>query len=267
MTAQSPINRTRRHRILWIAGFVAVACAYFVVFLMVRDEPPVLHLKAVARSVLPLAFATWGVRILLRAWVLPLQGIGMWLSHAGLALAFSFFWLWLITVAAGLFEASSATRFSVVPFFVGPAEAWQLLQGLFAYVAIAALTVLEHRPAGALIIVDNSSPEFRERFLLRNGENVLPLAAADIVSITGADDYAQVVTTSGRELVSTTLSEFEKVLDPVRFLRVHRSAIANLDHLERAEPVGSGRMVLRMQAGPDVPVSRAGARLLRERLL
>ncbi len=142
-----------------------------------------------------------------------------------------------------------------------------MMQGLFAYAAVAALTVLEHRPAGSLLVLDTAAPDFRERFLVRADGEVLALAASDIVSIAGADDYAEIVTLRGTHLVSTTLGQLDSVLDPRRFVRVHRSAIANLDHVQRAEPVGGGRMTLFMKAGPDLPVSRRGAKLLRERAL
>lgn len=68
-------------------------------------------------------------------------------------------------------------------------------------------------------------------------------------------------------LVATRLVEFEAALDPKRFVRVHRSAIVNLDRLVRADGSGGGRMLLHMAAGPPVAASRAGARALRERLL
>lgn len=72
---------------------------------------------------------------------------------------------------------------------------------LFAFASVAALTVLEHRPAGSLLILDSAYPDFRDRFLLKADDNVLSLAACDIVSITGADDYAGVATPRGKPLV------------------------------------------------------------------
>lgn len=56
---------------------------------------------------------------------------------------------------------------------------------------------------------------------------------------------------------------FEASPDPSRFVRVHWSAIINLDHFDFAEPAGGGRMIARMSTGPDVQVSRAGATALK----
>jgi len=90
---------------------------------------------------------------------------------------------------------------------------------------------------------------------------------AAIVSITGADDYAEVATLHGKHLVRLTLAEFEKALDGARFIRVHRSRIVNVDRVSRAEPAGGGRMLLHMENGEMISTSRAGARLLRDRVL
>lgn len=105
------------------------------------------------------------------------------------------------------------------------------------------------------------------RYFVRVGEDIVPVDVADIVSIAGADDYAQVTTATGSHLARMTLAEFEAVLNPACFLRVHRSRIVNTRCILRAEPAGSGRLLLHMSAGEPVPSSRAGAKLLRDRVL
>jgi len=269
VTAQARISgEARTSRLLWPAVFGLIGLCYLAVFLFTRDGSLVDQLKSVARNLLSLAAAALAARAVMRRWLLGRSGISFWLGHAAAAIAFSLLWAWLLTIAVAIFQAGSARSFTVIPFLAGPAEAWQLLQGLFAYAALAAITELEHRlPPASLIIVNDPSPQFHERFLQRQGEALGVLAAADIVSITGADDYSELVTAGGTQLVATTLAEFENMLDPARFARVHRSAIANLDQIERAEPSGGGRMILRMRAGPDLPVSRTGAKRLRDRAL
>ncbi len=102
-----------------------------------------------------------------------------------------------------------------------------------------------------------------ERYLVRNGDGMSPIAVGAIVSITGAQDYSEVATDSGRHLVRLSLSEFEQRLDSSTFLRVHRSAIINFSRLTRAEPAAGGRMLAHMDNGDLVQVSRSGAALLR----
>lgn len=251
----------------WTVGLAASAMAYLAVFELTLDAPLWRDLRAAGLNVGALTLTALGARAVLRRWILPLGGWRVWAAHTALAAAFALAWAWLLYVATGIAESGSLRRFDVIPFLAGPAERWQMMQGLFAYAAVAAATVLEHRPAGALLVLDRAAPDYRERFLLRREGEVLSLAAADIVSVIGADDYAEIVTPQGSHLASTTLETLEAALDPTRFLRVHRSAIANLDRIVRAEPVGGGRMTLVMSAGPDLAVSRSGARRLREHLL
>lgn len=78
-----------------------------------------------------------------------------------------------------------------------------------------------------------------------------------IAAIAGADDYAELRLTDGRTLLhAARLDQLEQTLPPP-FLRVHRSAIANLAHAQRLSTRGGGRWALEMAAGEALPVSRA----------
>lgn len=100
--------------------------------------------------------------------------------------------------------------------------------------------------------------------LLRQGDELHAVEVADIILISAADDYSEVVTSTLRQLARRSLAEFERELPPETFVRVHRSHLINLDHLVRAEPAGAGRMTLHRTAGEAVTASRTGTRLLRE---
>jgi len=94
-----------------------------------------------------------------------------------------------------------------------------------------------------------------------------PVDVDAIVSIAGADDYAEVRTLDGSHLVRLTLAEFEKSLDPALFIRVHRSRIVNVDRIARAEPAGGGRLLLHMEDGEIIGASRTGSKRLKDRVL
>jgi hypothetical protein len=250
-----------------LLALAAVALAYAIVFVTTRNPEPGELLVQVTRNIIPLALTAVLARHALRRWVIPLVGWRHRVAQVLLAVVFTFGWLWLLTVTAGLLDGDGPTRFQVYPFLFGPAVEWQLLQGFAFYLALAALTMLEARPpATGLVIIDDCAGVVRDRFLVRQDEEIAPILASDIVSVVGADDYTQVQTTNTQILVSTTLSEWEAALDPTRFLRAHRSAIVNLDRMLRAEPAGGGRTTLRMETGPDITASRTGTKLLRERL-
>jgi DNA-binding LytR/AlgR family response regulator len=105
------------------------------------------------------------------------------------------------------------------------------------------------------------------RYFVRIGDELRPIDIDTVVSIGGADDYAEVCTLSGKHLVRMTLTEFTRSLDPAKFARVHRSWIVNVHRIARAEPAGGGRLLLHMETGQTISTSRTGARLLRDRVI
>jgi two-component system LytT family response regulator len=107
-----------------------------------------------------------------------------------------------------------------------------------------------------------------DRFAVRVGVRQRIVKAADVLWFGAEDKLVFAAVEGDRHWVSFTLDELEHRLDPRRFARVHRSAIANLDHAAVLRPgfAGTWRLQLDDAARTEVPVSRARARALRGRL-
>jgi DNA-binding LytR/AlgR family response regulator len=107
-----------------------------------------------------------------------------------------------------------------------------------------------------------------ERFTVRIGQKQLIVRAGDVLWFGAEDKLVFAATAADRHYVNFTLDELERKLDPARFVRVHRSAIANLDHAAALRPgfAGTWRLQLNDAARTEVPVSRSRARVLKERL-
>ena len=59
------------------------------------------------------------------------------------------------------------------------------------------------------------------------------------------------------------MTSLEAALDPARFVRIHRTAIVNLERVARIEPYGKESRIAILQDGVRLPVSRSGyARLM-----
>lgn len=249
-----------------LIALAVVAAAYFTLFAVIRGDPLPALLQATGRNVLSLALAV----LIARPWIrraLRLKGLRHVAAHTGLAVTFSLGWLWLLTLAGAVLGAGSVMRFAVNPFLIGPAAEWQMFQGLFVYGLLACLTALQERRGSGETLLLTEAERAAAPLLVRDGEEMRTLDVGRIVAIRGADDYAELLTADGARLVQTRLSEFERRLDPTVFVRVHRSAIINLNQLERAEPAGGGRLMLHLKTGETICTSREGARALRERLL
>jgi two-component system LytT family response regulator len=107
-----------------------------------------------------------------------------------------------------------------------------------------------------------------ERFTVRIGQRQLILRADEVLWFGAEEKLVFAATAADRHYVNFTLDQLERRLDPARFARVHRSAIVNLDHAAALRPgfAGTWRLQLRDDARTEVPVSRARARVLKQRL-
>ncbi|WP_341631200.1 response regulator transcription factor [Sphingomonas agri] len=190
-------------------------------------------------------------------------------GHILMCAAYALLSYWLLIVLLGAVNAFSAIQFNVEPFPVR-ASVWQLLENATIYGIIAALAYVGTGHPEVRLVVAEGEEDTRpglSRYFIRTGDEMQPIDVGSIISIRGADDYAEVSTLGGTHLVRMTLTEFEQSLDPQRFIRVHRSRIVNVERVVRAEPAGGGRLLLHMQNGEAIPASRAGSRLLRDRVL
>jgi two-component system LytT family response regulator len=71
----------------------------------------------------------------------------------------------------------------------------------------------------------------------------------------------------GKELLyRASLNQLAENLDPRRFVRVHRSAMVNIDSIVRLEPVSHGEFALFLRNGGQTRVSRTYRALLEQRL-
>lgn len=108
------------------------------------------------------------------------------------------------------------------------------------------------------------SPESHlERLVIRDGAELLIIAAANIDYVRGQDDYVEVFHDARSSLTQQTLQHLEASLDPTQFVRVHRSYLLNVSRVARIEPWGQGSKMAVLKDGRTVPVSRSGEARLR----
>lgn len=105
------------------------------------------------------------------------------------------------------------------------------------------------------------------RLFIRHGGKIIPVPTEDVTRLQADGDYVRVITGGRAYLVELTMSEFERRLDPARFLRVHRSHIVNTDHIASMEAYDARRLLLRMRDGSEVLASRAGSERIQELIL
>jgi two-component system, LytTR family, response regulator len=102
-----------------------------------------------------------------------------------------------------------------------------------------------------------------ERIVVKDGPrvHVIPLDKLDYVE--AQDDYVALHSVGKTYLKQQPIASLETSLDPARFIRIHRSAIVNLERIARIEPYGKESRIAILQDGARLPISRSGyARLM-----
>lgn len=99
------------------------------------------------------------------------------------------------------------------------------------------------------------STDYPERILVQFQKKLVTIAVNDIIWIEAYGDYSKIHMGDNIYVSNYGISVLEDKMDPKTFLRVHRSAIINLDQIEVADKYGKGYQLL-MKNGEKVMVSR-----------
>ena len=105
-----------------------------------------------------------------------------------------------------------------------------------------------------------------ERIVVRDGAQVHVLPAERVDYLEAQDDYVAIHAGGKTHLKHQTLSELAESLDPERFVRVHRSFVANVERIARIELLAKDQRVAVLHDGHQLPVSRIGHDRLKELL-
>ena len=102
-----------------------------------------------------------------------------------------------------------------------------------------------------------SPSAFTRRFLVRTRDKVLFIKADELEWVEAADYYVSLHAGGKSYLLRQTMAEIERQLDPAKFVRVHRSAIVNLDRVKEMHPLFRGDCALVLADGTQLRLSRA----------
>ncbi len=107
---------------------------------------------------------------------------------------------------------------------------------------------------------------YLERLMIRSGGRVVFVRVEEIDWIEAQDYYVRVHAGGKRHLLREALAALEEKLDPERFVRVHRSAIVNLDRAREMRPAFKGSWVLLLEDGTRLKIARQRRAELERRL-
>lgn len=105
-----------------------------------------------------------------------------------------------------------------------------------------------------------------DRIFIKDGEKCWFTPLRDVRVFESEGNYVRVRFGDERPLILRSLNELEKRLDERHFFRIGRKRIINLSWVERIDPWFNGRLLVKLQEGEEVEVSRRQAARFKEKL-
>lgn len=108
--------------------------------------------------------------------------------------------------------------------------------------------------------------QWLQRLSVHAGEHIRVIAMNEITWIRADGNYVHIHTGDATYLHRETLRHLQGILDPARFLRVHRGAIVNVNRIHEIHPLFNGNAELVLQDGARLGLSRRYRALARRAL-
>jgi two-component system LytT family response regulator len=96
------------------------------------------------------------------------------------------------------------------------------------------------------------------RIVIKDQGQIRIIPITEVLFLEADDDYIKIHTKDRSYLKKATLSSYEKRLPNDRFLRVHRSYIANVSEITRIDPYEKTSHIAILKSGDKLPVSKSG---------
>jgi len=114
--------------------------------------------------------------------------------------------------------------------------------------------------------IPHPASRFIERIPVESRGKVRFIPVSDIDCIVASGPYAELVVGDRKHLIREAMQNLENQLDPARFVRVHRSAIVQLDRVDALLKSPSGDCEVQLKSGVKIKVARSRREELEKRL-
>lgn len=118
-------------------------------------------------------------------------------------------------------------------------------------------TGAEPRRDQAEMAVQPATPQRLARFVVKESGRVffVPVPSADWLEASG--NYVGLHVGTKTHLIHETLANVEQMLDPRKFLRIHRSTIVNVDRIKELQPFTNAEFIVILHDGTRLKLSRS----------
>lgn len=114
----------------------------------------------------------------------------------------------------------------------------------------------------------SGASSYPDKIASRSGERVRFIELARVTHFLAKDKLTYAVTSDKNHVIDSSIAELEQKLDPNRFIRIHRSTLLNLDHVQEVHSWFAGGVVVRLkdEKRTELQVARDRVRALKQRL-
>jgi two-component system LytT family response regulator len=115
----------------------------------------------------------------------------------------------------------------------------------------------DNRHVASLLQQLSTQPRYLSRIALRAGGKISFVGVEDILYVQAAENYVQLHLKGSRHLLHVPIATLESSLDPSMFLRIHRSLVVNLRHVQELETGPHGEYIVLLHGGARLQSSRS----------
>jgi two-component system, LytTR family, response regulator len=122
------------------------------------------------------------------------------------------------------------------------------------------------RNVASVLATQSQAGRYLDRLVVKGGGTIGFIRVADIDWIEGAGIYVNLHMAGKELLYRSPLNELADRLDPMQFIRVHRSSIVNIDSIIELQPIAHGEFQIVLKDGHRSRISRTYRAQLEKRL-
>ena len=111
-----------------------------------------------------------------------------------------------------------------------------------------------------------SDPQCLQRLAVEAGEDIVLIRVGDIQWMQSVEKYVRLHVGSKSHVLRRSMRSLQLMLDPNRFLRVHRNMIVNLDHVDEFHLPQNGNMFVKLNNGVALPLRKGNRSMIRKLL-
>jgi two-component system LytT family response regulator len=153
--------------------------------------------------------------------------------------------------------AIQAFEVNAIDYLLKPATRERFQQALARVRERVSTQGLDNQHVLSLLQQLSAPPKYLARVALRSAGKISFVSIEDVMYVQAAENYVQLHLRSSRHLLHVPIATLETSLDPAMFLRIHRSLIVNVRHIQELETGPHGEYIVVLKNAARLQSSRS----------